>query len=153
MKRRSLILISIVILAGAGSYLYFKETSYFYIDSSIGALRVANIASEKGDPSLCGKIRIDPSATYHGSSQASLISECYFSLAIINQDSEICNFISDYKDYAKPDFYRAQCIIESKNDLHPILCRKLMDPKKIGECYQEQMATDISRWENKDKQN
>lgn len=143
-----LILILIAILIGAGGYFYFTKTSYFYIDGSMGALNVANIASQKDNPLLCSQIRLDPSATYYGGSQASLTDECYLSLAIIKQDSEICNFISEDKDY-----YKSHCIIESKNDLSPVLCRRLMDPQKIGQCYQEQTATDISRWESENKQN
>ncbi len=135
MKIIKVILPIFLILAVA--YYVYMRTTYFYASGATEVQKVALVARSENNPKLCKKIKI-PLLSIPSDSLSSLVEQCYYRLAVLKQDEKICDFISDDATY------KSNCILESHNDLSPILCQ-IGDSATISKCYTGLQQKELDR--------
>mgnify|MGYP001566258891 CR=1 FL=1 len=144
-----LIFIGLIILSFVSYYIYL--ISFYYVASGpVDVDKIVLKAMEQRDPSICSKIKNPDPIKWN--SEESLISECYYKIAHLLNDENICDSIS----ISISATYRDSCISDIalvKNDY--FLCEKINGQLNKGSCYNKftQIGIDVSVCENVDDSN
>lgn len=93
-------------IAVSSQWLYYTARGYYPGNGTDHAIRVANIAYQKNDPEICGKIRWLLDAM--GPTEISMQHSCYFQVAVLTKNPAVCDYIK------KDDYYRDICVRDAQ---------------------------------------
>lgn len=135
------------------SYIIYLHANYYIANGMVDSEKIALIAAEKKDPSICGKIRTGPFFLEGiDVTTEDIIFGCYLETAKLLNNEEICDYIPE-SNYSG---YRSFCIRNiALEKEEPLLCEKIQDQLDKGSCYSyfTETGTDYSVCERIDDSN
>ena len=134
----------LIAVSAVGFFVWYQymNANYYLGHGSLHAEKVANIAIQKNNPNECAKIKV--LFPIMELTEQEVIRECYFRMAHLTNDENVCNYISG-------ETYKNICIKDigaSRNDITS--CERISDQLDKGSCYKTftEQGTDMSVCEN-----